>query len=282
MKTARLPVGDVTIEVTQAGDGPPLLLLHGFTGAAESWAPLQRVLGDRWHTVAPSLLGHGASSAPPDPARYRMEECVADLVALLDLLGLDRIAVLGYSMGGRVALHLALAAPERVAALVLESASPGIVDAEERAERVRADGALADDVERDGIAAFVARWERIPLFASQAALPAAARERLRAQRLRSSPTGLANSLRGMGTGAMTPAWDRLGALRVPVLLVAGALDAKYLALGRRMAAAVPGARLEVVEGAGHAVHLERPDRFAALVGGFLAAAWPAATERRTE
>ena len=285
IQTTQIAVRDVSLEVARCGTGEPLLLLHGFTGAAASWAFLQEALADRWHTVAPSLLGHGGSSAPAEPARYRMEECVSDLLALLDALGLERVAVLGYSMGGRVALHLALAAPARVGALVLESASPGIPDAAERVQRVRADEALADDVERDGVAAFVARWERIPLFASQAALPEGDRARLRAQRLRSSAVGLANSLRGMGAGAMMPVVHRLGELQAPTHLIAGALDAKYVALARAMAAAIPGSSLSIEAGAGHAVHVERPAAFAALVRAALAepaAGGPAAAPPRTE
>ncbi|MBX6341499.1 MAG: 2-succinyl-6-hydroxy-2,4-cyclohexadiene-1-carboxylate synthase, partial [Thermomicrobiaceae bacterium] len=220
-------------------------------------------------TVAVDLLGHGASDAPRDPARYRMERCVADLLALLDALDLPRAAVLGYSMGGRVALHLALAAPERVGALVLESASPGIPDAAERAARRVSDAALADLIEREGIAAFVDHWERLPLWASQASLPREVRARLRAQRLAHRPDGLAGSLRGLGAGEMAPVHDRLGALGMPALLVAGALDEKYRALAEWMAIAMPRARVAVVPGAGHAVHLERPEAFLRAVGAFL-------------
>ncbi len=266
---SRVAVNGVHYHVDRRGSGPALLLLHGFTGSIVTWADLAPRLADRFDTVAVDLLGHGASDAPPDPARYRMERCVADLVALLDALDLPRAAVLGYSMGGRVALHLALAAPARVGALVLESASPGILDAAERAARRASDAALADLLEREGIAAFVDRWERLPLWASQASLPREARARLRAQRLANRPEGLAGSLRGLGAGEMAPVHDRLGALGMPALLVAGALDGKYRALAESMAAAMPRARVAVVPGAGHAVHLERPEAFLRAVGAFL-------------
>src|SRR5262249_40601079 len=154
-----------------------------------------------------------------EPARYRMEHAVADLTGLLDRLGIARAAWLGYSMGGRVALQLAVAQPARVAALVLESASPGIADPAERAARVRGDGALADFVAREGIGAFVARWEGLPLFASQDRLPSATRAALRRQRLANGPVGLANSLRGLGQGAQAPLCDELGSAEVPTLLV---------------------------------------------------------------
>jgi 2-succinyl-6-hydroxy-2,4-cyclohexadiene-1-carboxylate synthase len=172
-------------------------------------------------------------------------------------------------MGGRVALHLAAAAPARVRALVLESSSPGIADPTERAARIDADDALADAIERDGLAAFVERWERLPLFASQAVLPEVVLERQRAQRLRNDPRGLANSLRGMGAGRQEPLWHRLATLAAPTLLIAGELDAKYCAIARQMAAALPNARTAVVPNAGHAVHLEQANAFVRNVLEFL-------------
>lgn len=264
----RLAVNGVRLGVAVRGEGPALLLLHGFTGSGATWRPF---LGE-WRgftAIAVDLLGHGASDCPPDPGRYRMERCVKDLLSLLDRLGVERTAVLGYSMGGRVALHLALAAPRRLWALVLESASPGIDDDGEREARRLADEGLANAIEREGVERFVAYWESLPLFASQARLPAPVREELRRQRLGHNPRGLANSLRGMGAGAQEPLSGRLGEVRVPTLVIAGALDERYCALGRRMAEAMPATRLEVVAGAGHAVHLERPDVFARVVRGFL-------------
>jgi 2-succinyl-6-hydroxy-2,4-cyclohexadiene-1-carboxylate synthase len=142
-----------------------------------------------------------------------------------------------------------------------------------RHARARDDEALAEAIERDGVAAFVERWERLPLFASQAALPEGARARLRRQRLAHTPWGLANSLRGLGVGAQEPLWSRLPGLALPALVVVGDLDDKYREIGRRMVSAMPRARLVVVPGAGHAVHLERPEVFGAAVLGFLLDPW---------
>jgi len=264
-----LNINDITLNVELSGTGRPLLLLHGFTGSAATWAGLAARLAPHHRLVAVDLIGHGRTAAPDDPARYHMERCVADLLALLDALSIARADVLGYSMGGRVALQLAAAAPDRVGALVVESGSPGLSDPAERQARAAADDALAEAIERDGLAAFVDRWERLPLFASQLALPAELRERQRAQRMRSSPCGLANSLRGMGTGRQSSLWDRLSELSMPALLIAGALDQKYCAIARQMAAAMPSARLAIVPGAGHAIHFERPAEFAELVQDFL-------------
>ena len=263
-----LPDG-VRLHALRAGAGPPLLLLHGFTGAASTWAPFLPVLAAGHDVVAVDLLGHGRSDAPADPARYAADRCADDLATLLDALDIERAAVLGYSMGGRMALQLAVAHPDRLRALVLESASPGIEDDAERAERAAADERLAADIEREGIAAFVERWERLPLWASQAALPHELRDELRAQRLDNDPRALASSLRGAGAGVTRPLHDRLADVRAPTLLVAGALDAKYARLADRMAAAIPDGRTVIVPGAGHAVHLERPAEFVAAVVAFL-------------
>ena len=184
-------VGDgLQLHVVRSGSGPALLMLHGFTGSAATWAPLSEALGDRFATIAVDLPGHRASSAPADSARYALGRLAADLARVLDRLGVARAAVLGYSMGGRAALRFALEHPDRVTALVLESSSPGIADPAERASRRAADVALAEAIERDGVAAFVERWEALPLWATQRALPAAARDKLRAQRLANTPLGL--------------------------------------------------------------------------------------------
>lgn len=262
-------VNGVRYRWRDAGQGPALLLLHGFTGSLHTWDPFLPELARHFRVIAVDLPGHGGTDAPGDPERYRMERCIADLLAILDGLGVDRTAVLGYSMGGRVALHLAAAAPQRVEGLIVESGSPGIADAAERAARIASDRALADFIEREGVAAFVERWERLPLFASQAGLPEPVRASLRAQRLRNRAAGLANSLWGMGAGVQPPLHDRLADLTMPTLLIAGELDEKYVRIVTDMAAHMPNARTAVVPGAGHAVHLERPTEFLRVVTAFL-------------
>ena len=164
--------------------------------------------------------------------------------------------LLGYSFGARVALALAIGDPPAVRRLVLESPSAGIADPAERAARRAADEALGVEIERDGIPAFVAYWESLPLFAAQSALPEAARRRLHAERLRNDARGLAGSLRGAGQGAMSPLHDRLAAIWVPTLVVGGALD-PVRARAEFVASRIPGARLVLIDGAGHAPHLGR-------------------------
>jgi 2-succinyl-6-hydroxy-2,4-cyclohexadiene-1-carboxylate synthase len=253
------------LHVAIDGAGPPLVLLHGFTGSTETWAPLRATLETQHTVVAVDLPGHGRSSVPTDAARYALPRFADDLAAVLDALDFERVALMGYSLGGRAALHFAVRHPERLTALVVESASPGIVDPVARTKRVADDSALAAEIERDGIETFVQRWETLPLWKSQRTLAADTRAVLRAQRLANDPFGMANSLRGAGAGAVDALGGELARLTMPTLVVAGALDAKYVAIGEALAAAIAGARLAVVPESGHAVHLEQPDALAALV-----------------
>ncbi|MBX6353102.1 MAG: 2-succinyl-6-hydroxy-2,4-cyclohexadiene-1-carboxylate synthase [Thermoflavifilum sp.] len=256
-----------------AGPLPPLLLLHGFTGSADSWADLRARWQGRWRCIAVDLPGHGRTYWPDDGTPHAqalsMPAAAAGLAKLMKRLGCSRYAVLGYSLGGRTALALACHDPQRVAALVLESASPGLRTPAERQARREQDEALADWLEEHGIPAFVERWQALPLFASQERLSVAVRDRQRAIRLAQSAQGLAQSLRGMGTGAQPPLWEVLPRLALPVLLVTGSLDAKFCAIAAEMAASLPAADHRVVAGAGHAVHLEVPETYAALVEEFL-------------
>lgn len=234
-----------------------LVLLHGFTQTGRSWGPVVDALVPRYRCLAPDLPGHG-DCAERRPAGF---DAVA---AYLGALKPARYTLCGYSMGGRLALDAALRLPGRVGRLVLVGASPGLAGAAEREARRVADLELADRIEAIGLAAFVEEWERQPLFATQ---PRGVLELARADRLRGSAPGLAAALRGMGTGAMAPLWDRLGELAMPVTLVVGERDERFRAVAERMAAALGDARLVVVAGAGHAVHLEQPHAVADAIAG---------------
>jgi 2-succinyl-6-hydroxy-2,4-cyclohexadiene-1-carboxylate synthase len=251
------------------GTGEPLVLLHGFTGSRAVWGDLVDRLARRRRVIVFDLPGHGASPAPQATEDVRLPQIADALVRSVVALGAHDANWIGYSLGARVALHVAVAHPERVRALVLEGASPGIADSVERAARAAADAALADSIERDGLESFVDAWLEQPLFASQKSLSREVRVRERARRLCGTAAGYAAALRTMGAGTQEPLWERLGAIHAPVLLIAGALDVKYCALGRAMAAALDDARLAIVPGAGHAVHLERSDAWLDIVEPFL-------------
>jgi 2-succinyl-6-hydroxy-2,4-cyclohexadiene-1-carboxylate synthase len=268
----------LNVETSGRGDGPALVLLHGFTRDARAWEPLLPCFED-YRTVRVDLIGHGKSDAPADPTRYSMQHAVEDLTALLHHLDIDRAALLGYSLGGRVALHFAVEASHLLWALAVESASPGIEDDMERDARFASDLQLAALIEADGIEAFADRWQAQPLFASQRNLPAAVLQEQRRQRLDNSPLGLANSLRGMGAGAQRWLLPELPQIDVPTLFLAGALDERYVALAPVMAAAVQGAEHRIVEGAGHTVHLEQTQPYANLLTDFLARHRPDTQER---
>jgi 2-succinyl-6-hydroxy-2,4-cyclohexadiene-1-carboxylate synthase len=249
--------------------GSTLVMLHGFTGSAAGWGHhLDTFAAYGLRVIALDLHGHGQSDAPDDAQRYTIEHCRQDILAALQQLGVSKgqAILLGYSMGGRIALYTAFSGFFR--ALILESASPGLEDPAERKQRRASDEALAASIERDGVEAFIERWEKLPLFASQKTLPIECRETLRRQRLQNRTTGLAQSLRGVGTGVQPAVYARLPTLHIPVLLIAGELDTKFTAIARYMAQALPQSQLCIVPGAGHTIHLERPEEFVSLVGNY--------------
>jgi 2-succinyl-6-hydroxy-2,4-cyclohexadiene-1-carboxylate synthase len=220
-----------------------VVLLHGFTGGAGSFAHL------RLDAVTPDLPGHGDA---PDATSWE-----ASLDVLERLLDPAPVVLAGYSMGARMALALAVRRPERVARLVLESGTAGIEDAGERAQRRRDDEALAQLVEREGVPAFVARWEQHP--ALETLRPFA--EALRPGRLRHRASGLASALRQLGAGAQPSYWDALARLDLDTVLLAGTRDEKFADLALRMHERLPRAQLRLVSNCGHAPHLEQPDAF---------------------
>ncbi|MDQ0231105.1 2-succinyl-6-hydroxy-2,4-cyclohexadiene-1-carboxylate synthase [Metabacillus malikii] len=255
------------VEDSKVGD-EVLLLLHGFTGRNQNFFPLVEELS-HIRVIALDMLGHGKSDSPAEPSRYEMEEIVQDIIEILNVLKIDKANVLGYSMGGRVALSLAVLHPNRVAKLILESSSPGLETAEARDARKAADVRLAKEILNDGIQAFVAKWENISLFSSQKRLSEEKRNQIRQQRLGNNPVGLANSLIGMGTGAQPSWWAALSELHMPVLLVCGELDEKFCEIAKRMENSLPNAKMIEIKNAGHAIHVEQPRIFGKIVNEFL-------------
>jgi 2-succinyl-6-hydroxy-2,4-cyclohexadiene-1-carboxylate synthase len=236
---------------------PQLVLLHGFTHTGASWDTVVAALGERYRVLAPDIRGHG-SAAELQPVT--LQAVLGDL----DSLAPGRFALAGYSMGGRIALHAA-AAPRlanRVERLILVGASPGLADRSEQDARRAADERLADEIERASIEEFAERWAAVPVLSGQPAEVVAAAH---ADRLRSTPAGLARALRGLGAGALPSLWERLSALRVPVTLVVGERDQGFRDIADQMAERIVEASKTVVPGAGHAVHLEAPDYIARII-----------------
>jgi len=266
----RVEAGGIGWQVRRRGPqaGVPLVLLHGFTGTGEFWLPVAHALPGR-HCLFPDLPGHGGTDAPQPPEAWRFDRTADALAALLDRLGVERCALAGYSLGGRLALALALRHPDRVAGLALIGATPGIAEAGERAGRAASDLALAERIEREGVEAFVRHWEANPLFATQAKMPAALREAMRAQRLGQKAASLAAALRAFGTGFQPAVHADLARLAMPVLLIAGEEDTKFATIAREMAERIAGSELRIVSGAGHAVPIERAAQCAAELEQFL-------------
>jgi 2-succinyl-6-hydroxy-2,4-cyclohexadiene-1-carboxylate synthase len=238
------------------GSGPRTVLVHGFTQTRQSWGPVGLALARRFEVVRVDAPGHGGSS-----------ELTADVPTGARLIGAvaGQASYLGYSMGARLCLQLALDAPTLVRSLVLVSGTAGIADAEERQRRRSADDRLAAELEQIGLEEFLHRWLAGPLFASLGPTEA----QLDARR-ENTVEGLAASLRLAGTGAQEPLWSRLHGLVMPVLVVAGAKDAVFCDLAKTMVTAIgSNAELALVPDAGHAVHLERPEALLAVVEPFL-------------
>ena len=240
----------------RAGSGPRLVFAHGFTQTGRSWLPVAEQFVTDHEVILVDLPGHGRSSHVRADLRLG-----ADLLATVG----GRATYVGYSMGGRFVLHLALAYPHLLRSMVLLGATGGISSDDERNERRAADEALAEEIERDGVEPFLARWLAQPLFAT---LPDYARDL--DDRATNTAEGLASSLRLAGTGSQLPLWERIGHIGSPTLTMAGDLDIKFSALGQQLATAIGhGATFRSVPAAGHAAHLEHPFAVVAILREWL-------------
>ena len=253
----------MTLPLRRWGHGPvPALFLHGFTGDRDAFAHLEPHLGETVSATCVDVPGHGEAPLP------------STVEAFLDELAEHTLppeaTVVGYSQGARIALALALRFPSRVRRLVLESGSAGMLGERKRAARRASDAALATVLRREGIEAFVARWERVPILEGLTTLPEPQRAALRARRLAQDPEGLARALEVFGQGAMAATWGALATLRADVLLVTGTRDVRYTAIARRMVKRLTSAQHVTIRGVGHTPHLEAPARYAEALRGFLA------------
>ena len=255
------------VHVTSIGDDslPTIVFIHGFTGSTKSWDETIGLLKGKYRTIAVDLTGHGKSSVPEEATRYSMEEQVADLEALFAKLELSFFILVGYSMGGRIGLAYTIKHPERISTLILESASPGLKAKSERVARKEADKRLSEKIIEEGIPAFVELWENVPIFRSQKELPNEKQKAIRTERLSQNATGLANSLLGIGSGSQPSFWDDLPTIKVPILLVTGEIDIKFVNIAREMMKYLPSVSHQTIKSAGHAIHVEKPTLFATIV-----------------
>jgi 2-succinyl-6-hydroxy-2,4-cyclohexadiene-1-carboxylate synthase len=244
------------------GAGPRIYALHGFSGCGSDFSLLHSEMSSAMDAI--DLLGHGASEAPLEIDRYS----TSAQIGLLDECLPSPSVLLGYSMGGRLALQFAAAHPASVEALILVGASPGIQSDGERHLRRRWDEEQALRLEEVGLPGFLEHWWQLPIIRSQASIQPMHLATMRRHRLEGSALALAASMRGFGTGAMAPIWESLYRITCPVLLIAGESDAKYRAINRSMAEGL-AAETSVVPGAGHCAHLENPAACASLIEGFM-------------
>lgn len=255
------------MEVIGPAGAPAVLLLHGFLGSRRDWAPLAASLARTHRCLLVDLPGHGETGAPADQALWGSAACVAALAALLGAHGGG--SVVGYSLGGRLALELLADWPGVLDRGVLISSGPGIPGEQERARRRSDDEARARRLESQGLDAFLDEWYRLSLFASLREHPRF--PEVLARRRRGDARLLARSLRSMGAGTQRPLWSALPALRAPLLLLAGERDPKYADIAFDAVARCPRAEAVVVRGRGHALVEEDPEAVEREVRGFLAA-----------
>jgi len=258
-------VSDLHYQLNGSPANPPLVFLHGFLGSSNDWNFAVDHLGSNYYCLRVDLPGHGQSRLENN-AQYAMPATARLLVELLDQLNLPRVNLLGYSMGGRLALYLAVHYPDRFLKIILESASPGLEDSGDQKRRQEQDERLAQTLEKKGLEQFLRDWYNLPLFQGLSSYPAFSE--MFQRRLQNDPLELARSLRQMGTGSQPSLWADLAGIQLPVLLLAGEKDQKFGNIARQMQQRNPQFRVTVVEGCGHTIHFENEKRFLQEVADF--------------
>lgn len=262
-------VDGISYDLEVYGEGIPLLLLHGFTGDKSTWYPFISNWEKGNQLILLDIIGHGKTDCPNETKVYDIHNVARHIAEILEQLHINKVNLLGYSMGGRLALAFSILYPHKVNKLILESASPGLEGELERKERRIQDNLLGDYIKKEGIKKFVEKWENIPLFASQKCLPIEQQDNIRKKRLLNSVIGLVNSLKGMGTGAQPSWWDQLLSLPEYVLVITGELDEKFCQIASRMTKKNNYIQWISIENSGHAIHVEKPEIFDTIVREFL-------------
>lgn len=256
---------DLHYEVFHPKAEKTVVFLHGFTGSTKTWQHVIERMPENIRIFAIDLIGHGLTASPKNVSSYTMEAQVDLLEAFFEQRKLTNFHLVGYSMGGRTALAYAIAHPERIDRLFLESASPGLENELDREKRKASDNYLAERLLNEGIREFIDYWQQIPLFTTQSRLSEQVKAEIRAERLAQNELGLANSLRGMGTGAQRSYWDSLTAFARPVILLTGELDQKFYRKAEQMKEQFQNCSHIVINGCGHAIHVENPEVFVTMI-----------------
>ena len=246
-----------------------ILFLHGFTGSANDWKDVSVKIDKRFNKVALDVVGHGKSGSPSSINYYTINSIVNQIEHVLTSLRLKEIILCGYSMGGRIAMNFTIAKPEFVTGLILESASPGIKNGKERDERKTKDAELADFIEKNTLEEFAAQWLDQELFGTLRRFSNEKLKRMKEERAKNSKIGLANSLRGFGTGIMPYVGSEFIKLKMPVYLITGGLDDKFTRINQNLKKVMRTSKHKIISTAGHNTHLEEPKKFIEAVNGFL-------------
>ena len=246
-----------------------VLFLHGFMGCAEDWFPIFEQLPDKYNYIAIDLIGHGKSDAPGDSNKYNVDSLVEQIKSVKDQLTKEKVFLLGYSMGGRLALSFAAAYPDDLKGLILESASAGIRSDEERQKRYEDDLKLAEYIETHTLEEFVELWSDQELFNTQRRFSNDKLKKLKKKKASGSKIGYANSLKGFSTGIMPALHDRLKKIQIKSLLITGDLDTKYTGINARLAKRFFKAKHKIVRNSGHNTHLEESKRFMEIILNYL-------------
>lgn len=247
---------------------PPVVLLHGFMGAGTDWLPLAELWASQFFCLMPDLPGHGRNTHLPLAQPLDFDRVVQGLLTFLQHLQLDRVSLVGYSLGGRIALYAATRFPQKIKALVLESCQAGLTGESKRRDRAEADDRLADLLLTQGMESFVEQWYNLDLFGSLKRQPHLLAE-IKEKRKRNDPYWMAKIIKELSPGQQPSLWNKLGSLPMPALLMAGELDAKYTELVVMMGRQIPEATVEIFPEVGHNIHLEHPEAFSGVVQTFL-------------
>jgi 2-succinyl-6-hydroxy-2,4-cyclohexadiene-1-carboxylate synthase len=268
----RIRVNNISLniigDVRNTGNKLPVLFLHGFTGRADDWNTVFDSINGQFLPFAVDIIGHGNSDSPKETSYYTIPSIIGYLNEVLDTLHYSKVGIVGYSMGGRIALSHAISFPERVRGLVLESSMPGLRSVTEREERIKSDLELIRYIEKYGVDKFIDYWISQPLFNSQTNLPLSVKNLNKSRKRKNSGLGLINSLLSCGTGVMAPLWDSLESLDIPILLITGENDTKFTKINKEIHSLLPDSRLEIIKNAGHNVHLEQSETFTSAVLSF--------------